>query len=404
MPLNFTLGDILKNLQQFSQHPNTMQEPIIPSPAPAQPQPAPASMPALPNLGQMANQGGGLGSTLANMGKSFLNTTAQALPPALAYGALFGDTPAARQMTYASVVNQLEQKREAAERRRIDKVAGISTFLYSMQQYGKNYNVKPEDIEMALMTGTKTGVTEIDNQIGQAYEALQPMIQSNEINSADILEGMKKRAEYVKLMEGEKTKYQHVPGSEGQFFDPENIEGGAITIPGFKPEFKNLTEEQLTMMAQRGDKEAQAVLDAMQKRKIDTAIAGRAPKEITPNKIEAGVITKFLGGGKLTPQEEKIKEKYFAGGKDTYADSQLRWQAKLDSFEKALGRKASVDEKRRIFISDPYGILAPDNYAPEAKSSSSPSGQIPQEGQTAVNPKTGERLIYKNGQWKPLTK
>ena len=172
-------------------------------PVPEQPQ-APSMAPSMPqNLGQATNQGGGFAQTLGNMGKSFLNTAAEAIPPALANRVLFGNTQFANQMTYASMVDQLEEKKAATERKRIDKVSGISTFLYSMQNYGKQFNVKPEDIEMALMTGSKTGVTDIDNQIGQAHESLKPMIESGEINAGDILEGMKKRAEYVKLLEGD---------------------------------------------------------------------------------------------------------------------------------------------------------------------------------------------------------
>lgn len=162
-----------------------------------------APMPSMPSLGQASDGGGGWKGALGDMAKSFLGTAAETIPTALFNAALFGNNEMSQRMTHASMVDKLEQKRIAAERRRIDKVSGISTFLYSMQNYGKNYNVNPEDIEMALMTGTKTGVTDIDNQIGQAHEALKPMIESGEINAGDILEGMKKRAEYNKLIKGD---------------------------------------------------------------------------------------------------------------------------------------------------------------------------------------------------------
>ena len=79
----------------------------------------------------------------------------------------------------------------------------------------------------------------------------------------------------------------------------------------------------------------------------------------TIGNIQAGVITKFLDGEKLTPEETAIKDKYFRGDKDTYGDTKLRWTAKIDAFKGAIGREPTEDEKRRLFISDPYGILAP---------------------------------------------
>jgi len=75
--------------------------------------------------------------------------------------------------------------------------------------------------------------------------------------------------------------------------------------------------------------------------------------------VQAHVITKWLEGQRLAPQEQKIIDKYFRGEKDTYGDSRMRWKAKVDAFEESIGRKASAEEKRRLFISDPYGILAP---------------------------------------------
>jgi len=77
--------------------------------------------------------------------------------------------------------------------------------------------------------------------------------------------------------------------------------------------------------------------------------------------IQSGILIKWLNGEKLSPGQEAIKNKYFRGDKDTYEDSMYRWKAKVDSLEVALGRKASEQEKKALFISDPYGILSPTN-------------------------------------------
>lgn len=109
----------------------------------------------------------------------------------------------------------------------------------------------------------------------------------------------------------------------------------------------------------------------------------------TPAKIQGNILFKFVNGEKLNSNEKQILDKYMENGKDTYEDTKNRWQAKVDSFEQVIGRKATVDEKRRLFIADPYGMLAPvtQEKVPETAASGKEKytiGEIYQ-GKTIVN-------------------
>lgn len=81
--------------------------------------------------------------------------------------------------------------------------------------------------------------------------------------------------------------------------------------------------------------------------------------------LEGGIFAKWLEKKPLSKREQSIIDKKFAGtgktSKDVYADSSARWRAKADMFEKLMNRKATSDELRRLFIADPYGILAPED-------------------------------------------
>jgi hypothetical protein len=122
--------------------------------------------------------------------------------------------------------------------------------------------------------------------------------------------------------------------------------------------------------------------------------------------IQADILRKWLDGEPLTKQETQIKDKYFRGDKDTYADNMQRWKAKVDSFELVLGRKATEEEKRRLFINDMYGILAPpspDNpAAPGAPAPAAPQGKKDKYGFTVGQKTTKNGKTYKyigNNQW-----
>jgi hypothetical protein len=127
-------------------------------------------------------------------------------------------------------------------------------------------------------------------------------------------------------------------------------------------------------------------------------LVGVKGKEKTIGNIQADVITKYLENQPLTPAEQKIKDKYFRGEKDTYEDTKLRWKAKVDAFETSIGRAASAEEKRRLFISDPYGILAPGE---DEKAPPPPPGQTPQAGKyqhTATDAK-GNKVGWDGKNW-----
>ena len=70
------------------------------------------------------------------------------------------------------------------------------------------------------------------------------------------------------------------------------------------------------------------------------------------------------------------------------------------------GQPPTPEEARakKLQILDDYGIR--DMYDPAMKNQQ-PSNQTQgqqqfQEGQTATNPKTGQKVIFKNGMWQPL--
>lgn len=111
--------------------------------------------------------------------------------------------------------------------------------------------------------------------------------------------------------------------------------------------------------------------------------------------IQAEVLRKWMEGEKLTPAEEKIRDKYFRGDKDTYGDARMRYKAKVDEFESTIGRKATVDEKRRLFIQDPYGILAPPG---EGQTPDAPTPDIPSGAPTATG-KNGEKIYWDGKNW-----
>lgn len=225
-PQNTGFGPQLANQQ-------ALQQPPLVNQAPAQP--APAALPIPQSLGQPANQGGGgFMNTLANMGKSALNTATETLPVALTNYALFGNTPMGQAMTRDSLVAQLEEKREARKVKKQNMTADFASWIWSTQKSWKDkgYDV---DIPTAFFSEQPTGNQELDQYLQTSRETLMPLFKDGTMDSGDVLEAIKKNAEYDKILEGEKVKYQHVPGSEGQVIDPEHPELGAITIPGFKP-------------------------------------------------------------------------------------------------------------------------------------------------------------------------
>jgi hypothetical protein len=105
--------------------------------------------------------------------------------------------------------------------------------------------------------------------------------------------------------------------------------------------------------------------------------------------VQAKILTKWLEGEPLTTAEEKIKDKYFRGEKDTYGDARMRYKAKVDEFESSIGRKATVDEKRRLFIQDPYGILGPSGEG---------ENPIPENAPTATGA-NGQKIYWDGKNW-----
>jgi len=143
------------------------------------------------------------------------------------------------------------------------------------------------------------------------------------------------------------------------------------------------------------------VTEAKRKEQVNLAEAKRKEGIKTWSNIEADIAIKALEKGydKLKPFEKRIIEKKLEGtGKtpqEIYEDTRARWKAKIDAFEKAQGRKATTDEKRRLFIPDPWGFLAP---APQESLSSGKKYL-----QTATNHETGEQVgLTEEGVWETI--
>ncbi len=79
--------------------------------------------------------------------------------------------------------------------------------------------------------------------------------------------------------------------------------------------------------------------------------------------IEADVLVKWMEDKNLTFKEKKILDIKLRGKKLTpeeiKTNAKARWDAKVESAEENIGRKLSADEKRSLYISDPFGFLAP---------------------------------------------
>lgn len=87
-------------------------------------------------------------------------------------------------------------------------------------------------------------------------------------------------------------------------------------------------------------------------------------KPVTPtvSNIKGKALLKFTEEEKLTPQEQKIVDKELQGREspaDVKAKAKARWEAKISAFETAIGRDATIAEKRKLFINDPFSILGP---------------------------------------------
>jgi hypothetical protein len=158
---------------------------------------------------------------------------------------------------------------------------------------------------------------------------------------------------------------------------PENWPAGRyhVSSDGKKPEMKriedkNQTEEQLTAKALKGDKEAQAVLDAMQKRKLGIAAAGRASieagrsKEIDIPSISQGVwegtdAPMAIRGSMGNPVSSKVRSEVLKMSKDKglppfnfmMADANYKWkqssinQRTINFAGGALPRVQALDEQ-----------------------------------------------------------
>jgi len=118
----------------------------------------------------------------------------------------------------------------------------------------------------------------------------------------------------------------------------------------------------------------------------------------TVSNIQAEVLRKFLDGETLTKEETQIKDKYFRGDKDTYGDTVQRWKAKVDAFASVLGRQPTVDEKRRLFIQDPYGILAPPGGEETPPAPGAPASAIPANAPTATGA-NGQKIYWDGKNW-----
>jgi hypothetical protein len=208
-----TQGPLVNQGQSFS--------PPAAQPAVQQPTPQPTPMPSMPaSLGQSNQGGGGLKSTLGNMAKSFLGTAANTLPTALANAAIFGDNPQSRQMTYSSMLHQLEEKKEAEERKRQDKIADISSAYVAFRKSAKDRGLDDETIGSAFLGGTQTGNQEVDAWTGQLLE----LMKANKIGASDawaVIDNAKKYEELLKpgkltdyeLYEKDPEKYKEFKGA-----------------------------------------------------------------------------------------------------------------------------------------------------------------------------------------------
>lgn len=88
-------------------------------------------------------------------------------------------------------------------------------------------------------------------------------------------------------------------------------------------------------------------------------------KEPSYSKVEGEVFVKWVEGKSLSKQEQQIINNKFAKeGRETPAEvsakTKARWTAKIETAEQVLGRKLSDKEKINMFVSDPYGLLAPE--------------------------------------------
>ena len=160
-----------------------------------------------------------------------------------------------------------------------------------------------------------------------------------------------------------------IMAAQGSKYHQELVMEGRDKVANLKKKQENLnanqTEEQLTARSLRGDKEAQAILDAMQKRKIETATANRTVVQLEKEKgIDVPSLAKAVADGQDAPTAikgsmgnpvaTKVKSeilKTYPKFNFTMADANYKWkqsQTNLRTINYAQGsmqRVAALNEQ-----------------------------------------------------------
>ena len=391
---------------------------------PTTPQPVanqtPMSAPALPTtLGQAAGQGGGIGQTLANMGKSFLGTAAETIPTAIFNAALFGDNPQSRAMTYSSMVDQLRQKRKKAEERKLDKRAALATYISAMHKYGfEKYNLNPEDVSNAIIGDYQTGIPEFDSQTKQQQQTIKALLESGDLDAIDLDEANMKAFEYEKMVRGDVLSEK----AFGQQVDLAKAKQKPTQEPAIMQSYRNDVENFGFTGSFADWKKSQQKPDKPEK--PDKPVGHWVQKEDGTYVYQTTEDKPIKGRLPDTATEKIIPVNV---GKVNYQMTQKQWNAMMKNkiitskLDKVPSSKSSggfwgfgetvtpltpdeLDEAQmKVLVPylKRYGAVRVQQTGAQEQATN--VGGI-KEGQTATNPKTGEKIIFKGGKWQPATK
>lgn len=181
------------------------------------------------------------------------------------------------------------------------------------------------------------GLTYEENMVNFKKESLNSLQKM----SAQIDSSKEVTPTMLKNFEVAITKYRGTKGSDEK-------------IAGFYE--SKILEMRKSIIEKEKEKRANAEYDRRERLKQSTA----AP---TTTGIMGNIFQKIIDGVPLGEGEAKLFERQAKGQgltqDELYERTRVRLKAKTDEFESQMGRAASPDEKRRLFLADPYGILAP---------------------------------------------
>jgi len=220
--------------------------------------------------------------------------------------------------------------------------------------------------------------------------------------------------EAIKMQRGAQDVGRRTVGPGASIVDPEADPSTGQLKTVFSAPFKPETPTLSPLGKLRRERELLHPEDISGKAEYGEAIGATGSKK-SYTQIEGNAFIKWMENpGSLTEQEQKIINKRLLGSKltakETYDRATQRWAAKVDAFETAMGRKAGEDEKRRLFIADPYGILKPDEEEqpivpekPQDKYNELPPPNL-HKGKTMIDEETGKEYRSNGLQWVEIHK